>query len=374
MSNYPKSNYTPFSRSEPKAPPKGPAPTKNRYPQQCAIDVDELMKLEMLSETVDNPAVYSTALYQNAQLNTSANTVVTKTATGVRYNKNENAVIQSYVNFYSSLRNGSVFLQNGEMSFDIPPFNNNLTMQDVIQIEVFPFLMRNISNPTVGGVNFFYYNRVYMAITSLSYMLGFNGSTLQSYMFEFQADYQNAVCINLTPKNPLLTFPAPIQINTFSVRFYVPDVYGLKPIPLPQDIVTVLPVFVAGFGTNPAQFTVIAGGTTADITPYTGVLSTVNPDNRIAVSFNGFNTISATINSTVMNGFGWLVTDIINSTTFAIAGLDLTGLQDPTTLTPPSTYAAYYSNMSIMPNKIDMGVRFTILKNVKTNSLTPVVI
>ena len=354
--------YTPASKK------LNPNTPHNKYPAQCTLDVDELMKLEMLSETVDNSAVYNTQLYQNAQILTNpANTVITKTSAGTMVHKNETAIEQLYINFYSTLRNGTIHLANGQLGFNLPEFNRNLTLQNVIQLEIFPFLIRTILNPTVGGVNYFYYNRVYMMITSLASNLGFNGGTLQSYMFEFQTDNNNAVCTLLTPKNPLITFPAPLQLNTFNVQFYVPDVFGLKPIPLPHDVLVVRPVYVGGVGLNPAQFTIIGNGSTADITIFTGVLSTANPDNRIAVLFNGFNSVNGTVNNSVMNTFGWLVTNIINSTTFEISGLDLS------TLVQPTITNAYDSNMLIMPNKIDFGVRFTILKNTKTNSLMPIV-
>lgn len=354
--------YTPVSKK------LNPNTPHNRYPAQCTLDVDELMKLEMLSETVDNSAVYNSALYQNAQILTNpANTVITKTSAGTMVHKNETAIEQLYVNFYSTLRNGTLHLSSGQLGFNLPEFNRNLTVQNVIQLEIYPFLIRTIMNPTAGGVNYFYYNRVYMMVTSLATNLGFNGGNLQSYTFEFQTDNSNAVCTLLTPKNPLITFPAPLQMNTFNVQFFVPDVFGLKPISLPQDVVVVRPVYVGGFGLNPAQFTIVSSASTADISVFTGVLSTSNPDNRIAVLFNGFNSTNTTLNNTVMSTYGWLVTNIINTTTFEIAGLDLSSL------TPPTIVSAYDSNMLIMPNKIDFGVRFTILKNTKTNSLTPVV-
>jgi hypothetical protein len=107
---------------------------------------------------------------------------------------------------------------------------------------------------------------------------------------------------------------------------------------------------------NPARFTIVGGELTTEVLGALG--ATTAPG--IAVYISGFTTADTAINNAVNTTEGVYISNIVNSTSFEISGIDLTGI------------AASNATMVIPKNHIAFPVRFTTVRDQLTNYVSAI--
>lgn len=302
-----------------------------------AIDVQELLKNEIYSQGPETDTNFKFGL-----VTPSSSKDVTPTIP-----LSANVGFEDYEFHFDSLdRDSASDLVNGEMRWSINQLNNSQDVKNIVEMRVgeffFPRLL--VSN----GPDYYFYRRVYMQVLNLPSTQAVMGANGNQYHFEFEVESLNSVAVKLRPLKDAFFFQKPVtSLTDLQVRFMIP--HGFKKIPLPNDRVTITSVA----NTNPARFT-ITNETTA-ILGSVGVPAAPG----IAAYINGFNAIgNANINNAVNAINGVYITNIVDSKTFEIAGIDFTGI------------GVLPAQMVIPKNHIAFPLRFTSVKDQLTNYIT----
>jgi len=310
-------------------------------------------------------------------------------------------------------------ISNGEITYDIPPLNNNLQIEDCIQMNINKFYFPNIIN-SLNSPSFYFFRKVYIQILELQLTQSTRAANGRSFIWEFDVDDLNSVAVKLTPTISSVFFIKPITaISSVTFRFMNPL---FQNIPIPADTIDATAIIPsAPFYTPPAGslsqsgFTV-TGAATAFTSNMIGMTLLVNGINYIISGFTSATSITVTLSATytaqsgvvynaefqttfpidttpigntiglqspfvAIYASGFLSNDInlnnvINSTqglfitrisslnTFTIGGINLSTVLPPI---PPQTLSI---RIIIAKNRIAFPVRFTRVVTQNTNYIT----
>lgn len=259
--------------------------------------------------------------------------------------------------YFDSLhRNRTTNLLLGEITWNITQLNNAQGLPNIVSIDLEPFYFPNI----VRGANepsFFYARRVFIQILGLASTQTTRGPNGQQFHFECRVDNvtNDGQAVLLTPLRPRFIFSQPVtEMTALQLRFSVPktEIGAITPlsIPIPVENIVIRSLTTGGFGYNPIRFTVI--GATTSILGNIGALTAPG----VAVFISGYASNSATTNSAVNNQIGVFVTNIIDASTFEIAGIDAT-----------TVTANYDAIMYIPKNRIAFCMHFGTIVTKITN-------
>lgn len=305
-----------------------------------------------------------------------------------------------YLEFDSIYRNYSGNPLIGEIKQDVTSVDPTLSISDVVQIKIEgPFYFPQIYNKA-GTPEFYFYNRVYMTLTSLPLSSGFRVGGGVYWHFQFEVGNTGGIAVELNPINATIYFKRPIQnLVDFNVRFFLPH-GGV--IPIPSDNISV----VGLAGTNPGIFYITDDNTTDVFGAQEPAIPPLYPRATIApgvvvqtLPSNPFTSTIPALNSQINAALGLLVTSVDSAKYFTIAGVNLAlavpdiingnsiwghpGYPIPPPLPPDNALAVLPPpgnpgyvipfKFYIPKNRISIPVRVTTLANVvSTNQLTAV--
>lgn len=243
----------------------------------------------------------------------------------------------------------------GEINWPVGPINNNNDISNCIQMHINSFWFPNIVVP-VTSPDFFYFSRAYLEFRGAPSTQGVSCPNTGRYHFEFEVS-RNDQAVKLTPIKNSFFFQRPItSITDFQIRLMVPHTTpipsGMRRVPIPPDTVMVTSQTAGGFGTNPIQFALNSQWTTVQLLGNIGAV----PAPGIAVYLSGFVSTDPAVDAAVNNTQGVYVTNIIDNTTFEVAGINALTLA-----------AGFTASMFIPKNRFAMSVRFTCVRHGVTN-------
>jgi hypothetical protein len=265
----------------------------------------------------------------------------------------------TYLYFDSGARDSSSLVSVGELKYSINNLNFQQPVDNCIEIQIGSFYFPMVNNPA-GSPLFYFFRRVYMQITTLPSTQGVLGPNTSQYHFEFDVSTVTSIATLLNPVKETLYFRQPIITQTDIIfKFFVPNGYGsLTPISLPKDRIFATAIA----GSNPGRFVIIGGDTIVNMEQPAPVVFPVAPVVPIAIFIRNFNSADNTLNNAVNVTTGLFVTNFpTNDTTFEVATLNFTTLA-------VNTPCAIW----IGKNRIAFQLRFTTLRNSKTNFLEPI--
>lgn len=256
----------------------------------------------------------------------------------------QNGMYDTQLLFESPYSTGAVSRANGQFSWDLAAINNSKPVVNVVELKSARFFIPNFPTSTTQP-DFWFYRRVYMTIADMPEDGIGRGGNGKRYHFEFEVVNINSISVELVPLYDTLYLRVPLNtLSTFTVQFSIPAL-GL-PIPFPADTI----VANAVPGSNPAQF----------VTASTAPLGPVGvPVPTIAVFITGFNNGDVTLGNQVNSTRGWMVTNIVSTTVFEIAGLNFATVVAPVLAT-----------VVIGKNRVEIPMRFTSVSDKPTNYIT----
>jgi hypothetical protein len=322
------------------------ARTQNRCGR---VDVRELLKQEIYKQGNDTTAlpVGTTRPAENSVSNAPQQSPSQQSVVG----------FEDYEFYFDSVsRDSSSDLTIGELKWSITTLNNSNDIKNIIELRCgniyFPKIHTDNTRP-----DYFYYQRVFMELTTAPSSQAVLGPNYNKFHFEFKVSNLSGQAVELTPVKEVFYFQRPIlNLTEFNIRFMIPSHAKLnswKRIPIPPDRITVVSLTNGGVGYNPIRFRVI-NETTATMMPI-GVL----PAPGLAVFFDTFASSSSALNSAVLEPLGNYVTNIISDTDFEIAGIDGSVIVDNV-----------QAGMYIPKNRIAFPMRFTSVREQRTNYVT----
>ncbi len=257
--------------------------------------------------------------------------------------------------FDSTQRDTSSDLTVGEIKWDVTIINNSKDIKNCVEMHIGEFYFPKIYAP-VGTPEFFYFGRVFIEFQNASSTQATLGSNNNKFHFEFKIENITAQAVKLVPVKPTFYFQRPMtSITDFQLRFMVPPVTSqssiFKRIPIPIDTVQVTSLVTLGIGYNPIRFQINGGYDTTILGPVGAIVSP-----GIASFISGYISNSQAVNTLVNNTNGIYITNIVDSTTFEVAGIDST-----------SVNAEFPATVYIPKNRIAFSVRFTTVKDHLTN-------
>jgi hypothetical protein len=256
---------------------------------------------------------------------------------------------EDYELYFDSVnKDGSSDLVNGELKFSITDLNNNQDIHSCIEMKVGSFYFPKVINPA-GSPDFYFYRRVYLQVLGLPSTQGVLADNGNQYHFEFSVENFSGIAVLLVPIKDTFFFQRPItSLTDLQLRFTVPI---FKRIPLPEVILNVVSIA----GSNPAQFSIVGGPTTAAIGDI-GLL----PAPGVAVYISGFASGDPAVNIATNNTAGVFVTTVVNATQIIIASLNF------------ATVGVVVAQMIVAKNRIAIPIRFTSIKDSVTNYINVV--
>lgn len=271
--------------------------------------------------------------------------------------------------FDSTQRDLSSDYTLGESRWSITNLNNAVDIKNCVEIHLNEFFFPKIYSAT-GRPDFFYFARIFVEFfgetPSDQAILGPNNSR---FHFEFVVENPTGQAVKLVPIKKSFFFKKPLlSITNFNLRFMVPSRSSIQRItnsfiriPIPPDTVLVTMATTGGFGYNPIRFSIVAAsgntnGGTADTTAIAPI-GAVSPG--VAIQLSDFLSNDSSVNTAVNNSAGLFITNVIDSTTFEIAGINATTVND-----------IYSARMYILKNRFAFPVRFTTIKEQLTNYIT----
>jgi len=317
-------------------------PTINRGRQ---VDIREYQKKEIRRQGQgDQSSGYSFSL------GTSDAVAPTVDAVGIE---------DTYLYFDSGSRDSSSLVNVGELKYSINNLNFQQPIDNCIELQLGSFYFPMVNNPA-GSPLFYFFRRVYMQITTLPSTQGVLGPNTSQYHFEFDVSTVTSIATLLTPVRDTLYFRQPIITQTDMIfKFFVPNGYGnLNPINIPKDQLTAIGLA----GTNPARFLITGGDTIVNMEQPAPTVFPAAPAVPVAVYFRNFNSPDVTLNNVVNVTTGLFVTGFpTDQFTFEVATLNFAALA---VNVPCAVW--------IGKNRIAFQMRFTTLRNQRTNFLKPI--
>jgi len=261
--------------------------------------------------------------------------------------------------FDSVNRNRVTTLANGDIAWSINNLNNSQGISSIIGIVLEPFYFPKVDvDPTLP--DFFYYRRVFIEIVGTGSQQSILGPNGQRFHFECQVSNANGQAVLLTPIRSTFYFTQPlIELTTFQLRFTVPktDIFTLTPkvVPIYEGTVEILSLTTGGFGYNPIRFTITTPGVSTNIIGLIGALTAPG----VAAFITGYVSNDAATNGSVNNASGVFITNVIDATTFEIAGIDATAVN-----------AQFSATMFVAKNRIAIAARFLSVVTKITNHVS----
>lgn len=262
--------------------------------------------------------------------------------------------------FDSTRRNASSSLAAGEMFWSVPVLNNSNDIKNCVEMSISPFYFPKIIGPTTAP-EYFYFRRMYLEFQGAPSTQGVLADSGNRFHFEFEIQNINGYAVKLIPLNTAFFYQRPmVAISDFQVRFLVPPTIPGSPlfkrVPLPQETVTIQSLLTGGIGYNPIRFSIMGG-------PATNILGPVGAFAApgLAVFIAGYTSNDAATNTAVNNTDGIYITNIIDSASFEIAGINAAAVT-----------AQYTATMFIPKNRIAFRTRFTSVRDIPTNYVSVV--
>jgi adhesin HecA-like repeat protein len=317
---------------------RGPYSNVQRTRDRCGqINIKDQLKQEILKQDR-----YNDNSYRFSMNNTIDNGAVLGRA--VEYG------FEDYDLYFDSLFNRSGGnISNGTLTYTITDINNTQDIKSCVEIKIGSFYFPNIIND-IAVPDYFFFRRVYLQIVNLPSTQGILTADSKRYHFEFEVENYNGIAVKLVPIRDTFYFRQPIT-SLSDIEFRFMTTHNFRAIRIPKDRVTAVSVL----NSNPAVFTILGGDQTLAIGPIGAA-----PAPGYAVYITGFDSSDANLNSIVNSPDGIYITDILSLTTFSINTLNFADI-------PPLTV-----NVVIAKNRIAFNLRFTCVKDVKTNYLTAV--
>ena len=271
--------------------------------------------------------------------------------------------------FDSTQRDLSSDYTLGEVKWSVTTLNNAIDVKNCIEIHLNGFFFPKIYAST-GQPDFFYFSRVFVEFfgetPSDQAILGPNNN---KFHFEFIVENPTGQAVKLVPVKESFFFKLPLlSITNFNLRFMVPPRSSVQRntnsfirIPIPPDTVLVTMATTGGFGYNPIRFSIVptSGNTNGGPADTTAIapIGVVSPG--VAIQMSDFVSNDPAVDAAVNSSAGIFVTNVIDITTFEIAGIDATTVND-----------IYGARMYILKNRFAFPVRFTTVKEQLTNYIT----
>ena len=261
--------------------------------------------------------------------------------------------------FDSVHRNRVTTLANGDIAWSINNLNNSQGIASIIGICIEPFYFPKVI-VDASLPDFFYYRRVFVEIAGTGSQQSILGPNGQRFHFECQVSNANGQAVLLTPTRSTFYFTQPlIEMTTFQLRFTVPktDIFTLtqKPVPIYEGTINVVSAITGGFGYNPIRFTITDPGITTNIIGLIGALTLPG----VAAYGIGYQSNDDAINGAINNPNGLFITNVIDASTFEIAGIDASAVN-----------AEYPATIFIAKNRISIATRFLSVVTKITNHVT----
>ena len=318
-----------------------------RVTNRCnQIDTHELLKREIMKQSAEgSDQGYRVGLTPQR---TEIQQISDPTPQPAVPARSDTGIEDTYIYFDSQAKELVSDMSNGLIEWNITTLNNSKPIENIIQMKIGSFYLPLISNST-SLPDYYFFRRVYMKIETLPTAQAIRAQNNQSFHFEFDVDNLSSIAVKLTPIEDTYYFSRPVvSLDQLQVRFLVP--LNFRKISLPKDDLSVTAIA----GTNPGQFRVNGLDTTASIGSV-GVPTAPG----VAAFFSEFISSNATLNNLVNDLNGAFITNIISTTTFSVTTFDFT-----TVLTNIDCRAL------IGKNRICIPLRFTSVRDVKTNYLT----
>jgi len=260
----------------------------------------------------------------------------------------------------SVYRDRTTDLTVGEVIWNLTRLNNNQEVSNIMEFRIGNFFFPKILTPTTSP-EFFYFRKVYLEIAGLASQQVINGPNGQRFHFEFDVENLNSQAVILRPTKGWFYFPAPIySLSSLQFRFMVPQtilgVNSMKRIPIPNDIVQVQSLITGGFGYNPIRFQILA----PDNSNVLGLIGSLGAPG-VAIFINNYNSNDPATNAAVNNPLGIFATNVIDATTFEIAGINANVVN-----------AVFQATMYIPKNRIAFPFRMTSVRTRITNHMSAV--
>ncbi len=312
------------------------------------IDVKELLKKEVIRQGRDINTDYRFGLTGLPQPIESQQPPAAPAASAVGFED-----IELY--FDSTQRDQSSDYSIGEVRWSIPLINNATDIKNCVEMHLNDFYFPKIYAPSTAP-EFFYFRRAYVEFQNAPSNQAVLGPANNKFHFEFSVENINGQAVRLVPTKKSFFFQRPItSIVDFQIRFMVPPTTSaaavFKKVPIPKDTLSIATVFNAGFGYNPIRFQVQGLDDTTALAPLGAILAP-----GLAVFISGYISNDAAVNNAVNNTDGIYVTNILDATTFEIAGIDAS------TVTVASA-----ANLYIPKNRFAFPLRFTCTRDQVTN-------
>lgn len=313
---------------------RGPYRRVGRVQNRCnSIDTHEILKNEIMSQGGVREDLY---LFGTNAPQTAAPIPVVQTF----------GFEDTYIYFDSQFRNlAESDYTNGVISFDLVSLNYQRPIENIVQIKMSSFWFPKYYFDTAtypDSPNFFFFRRVYARILEAPSTSVYSAANGRSYHFEFDVSEVNSVAVLLTPVEGMESFyfPKPINsLSSFTLQFFAP--LDFRVVPILQDRVAV-------------RITAPGPSATATIlSPETTFIfgQTPLPAPGTAIMFT--EATSATLTRTS----GYFIDSVVSATDFTINATLPAGAE---------------GTMFVMQNRLAFGVRFTSLRNINYNYLTPV--
>lgn len=247
----------------------------------------------------------------------------------------------------------------GEINWNIVVLNNNLTLKNVVGMQIEPFYFPKIYNPS-GSPEFLYFRRVFIEMKNIPTTQGFLASGNNRHHWEMDVQNIDGQAVRLVPvrESASIFFQRPLpELSAVEFKFTVPPMSSTigaqwQRIPLPPDTIQVA---IVPFS-NPVQFTVLSPFSTAALGPV-GVPASPG----IAVAISGLVSNDPAVDTLLNTTTGVFATTIDSASVFTVAGISAATVNSP-----------YIATMYIPKNRIAMGIRFTCINNRMTNYVSVV--
>lgn len=318
-------------------------------PPRCNTDERIFDTKELLKKQLDEQSKNDPNFRFNNLVNPATNT-----------NPGDNVGFEdTEIYFDSTQRDTTGILANGELKWSIPQLNNNNDIRNCVEFNIGDFYFPKIYG-AAGKPEYLYFKRVYLQIGTISSSQAVQAANNTLYHFEFDVENLNGQAVRLIPTKGSYFLQRPLTtLSEFQVIFTTPPTNSgptsFRKIPLPRDTVTVQTVLNAGFGYNPIRFRVITGDLASQIVAPIG--STGIPG--VAAYLSNYLSNDLAVNAAVNDPNGQYITNVLDDYTFEIAGIN------GTTVT-----SAYTATVYIPKNRIAFPVRFTSVRDTKTNFIT----
>lgn len=261
--------------------------------------------------------------------------------------KDEIGVEDHFLYFYSGVKNDTSDANRGLYIYDAVKLNDGFHIKNVIEAEITPFYIQNISVENYQP-NYFIQNKLLIEMENIAgRQFGLGGDSKRNFHFECDIIDDGSGRKKIIPLNPKYTFTMPVRdIDIIKFRFKTP----LNNVAFLDDVLW--GTSVAGVGSR--QFI-------TDI-PHGLLIGSV-----VDVYFTDYDSVNSNLNKIILNTIGHKVT-VIDSNTIELSitpDANLIG----TTLDPSGNLPRV--RIHIFSREIIFNIRFRSIRTEITNFIGP---